>query len=243
MSFTSFSLRTRTMSPAVRSFVVCWIVALAGTVILSACLGVKGTQTTDEGYRIPSNDQARIALNEGLGAFNDACIVPDALDRGETFPTTVVEPDTLAPPLRFQQLQVLQAEGLLTNQRDTTSGGLVRLTFSLTEEGEEVETLVSGFRGQQTGLCFAKPRVTRIASVSPVPDRNPRPLAEVVFTHSLQDVQPWARNPEIQRLFPSVRSLLQDVNAETRTRRTVVETEDGWKDSRLVGRRSTRRGS
>ena len=131
----------------------------------------------------------------------------------------------------------------MTNQRDTTSGGLVRLTFSLTEEGEEVETRVSGFRGQQTGLCFAKPRVTRIASISPVPDRNPRPLAEVVFTHSLQDVQPWARNPKIQRLFPSVRSLLQDVNAKTRTRRTVVETEDGWTDSRLVGRRSPQRGS
>jgi hypothetical protein len=40
-----------------------------------------------------------------------------------------------------------------------------------------------------------------------------------------------------------VRSLLQDVNAETRTTRTVVETEDGWKDSRLVGRRNTQRGS
>jgi len=231
------------MSPAVRSAAVCWIVALAGTLVLSACLGVEGTQTTEEGYRIPSDDQARIALNEGLDAFNDACIVPDALGRGETFPITVVEPDTLAPPLRYQQLEALQDERLLTNRRDTTSGGLIRLTFSLTEEGQEVETLVSGFRGQQTGLCFAKPRVTRIASISPVPDRNPRPLAEVVFTHSLQDVQPWARDPKIQRLFPSVRSLLQEVNDQTRTRRTVVETDEGWKDSRLAGRESTQRGS
>jgi DNA-binding PadR family transcriptional regulator len=222
---------------------IAWAGALAGAVVLLwACGSVKPTQTTEEGYRIPSPGQARIALNEGLQAFNEACIVPDALGRGEDFPVTIVEPDTLDPPVRYRQLRALEDAGLLTNRRDTTSGGLMRRTFALTEDGQEVNREIFEFRGWQSSLCYATPRVTRVDSIYAVPDRSPRPLAEVIFHHALQEVRPWARRSEVRQLFPSIIPRVREVGTPTQSRRSLIETESGWTDSRLVGRKPPQPG-
>ncbi len=223
------------MDPDVRRAVLGWTLACAA-LLLWSCAGVQETQTTSDGNRIPSDGLAQQALNEGLARFNEACVVPDMLERGETFPVTIVEPDTLQPPVRYQQLLALQQQGLLTNQTDTTSAGLVRRTFALTEKGQQAQSEIFGFRGWRSGICYATPRVTRIDSIAAVPDRSPRPIAEVRFHHALQNVQPWARTPRVQRLFPTIRPILEDAGTPVPARRTLIETEDGWTDSRLVGR-------
>lgn len=208
---------------------------LSAAVLVAACGG--GPHLSPDGLPLPSDNAAEDALNEALRAYNEACIVPEALGQTDNFPVTLIVSDTTDPSFRFQQLAALETAGLLLSARDTTARRLVRQEFRLTEDGHDAVQTVFSFRGERTALCFAKPEVTRIDTLRAIKTRSPRPVTEVDFAYRYEDVAEWTRHDVVQRAFPNLPSLLREIQG-TRTGRQTIQKlgEDRWRDARLIGR-------
>lgn len=211
------------------------LAAVVGATLVAACSG--GPRLSPDGLPLPSENAAEDALNESLRAYNEACLVPDALGQRDNFPVTLIVSDTTDPSFRFQQLQALESIGLVLSRRDTTSRRLVRQQFSLTEDGQDAVQTVFSFRGERTAICFATPEVTRIDTIRALKTRSPRPVAEIDFAYRYDDVAEWTQQEPVRRTFPNLPALLQRLDAPQTGRQTIQQLgDDRWRDVRLVGR-------
>jgi len=219
MTFRSFSL---------------FVLALSVT-LWTACAGAE-TVTDDTGRKMPSENAAEDAVNESLMSFNEACINPQALSQGDTFPITLIEADTTRPTVAVRQLLTLEDAGLVTFNRVVNNQRLVKNTFTLTEDGEESLSTVYQFRGWQSALCYATPEVTQIDTIYALRQQGPQPLADVRFAYRLVDVADWARRDDIQRSYPDVQDILATVGQTRTEQQTVVLTDTGWRAVRVIRR-------
>ena len=63
-----------------------------------------------------------------------------------------------------------------------------------------------------SNICYAKVQVDRIIRYSipgPVPVVGGGKFTQVVFSYKYQDVQPWAYDPSVQKLWPEIRDRLE----------------------------------
>jgi len=201
----------------------------------TACSGAD-TVTDDAGRQMPSENAAEDAIEESLSSFNKACISPQALSQGETFPVTLIEPDTTRPTVAVRQFLTLQEAGLVTSNRVIEDRGLVKNTFTLTKDGQKSESTVYQFRGWRSALCYATPEVVRIDTVYALRQRGPRPLAEVRFAYSLVDVTEWTRLDAIQESFPDIQDVLDQAGQTQSDQQTLVLTDTGWRALRVIRR-------
>jgi len=205
------------------------------SLLLLACSGAE-TRTDASGRSLPSENAAEDAIEASLEAFNSACISPQAVSGGETFPVTLIEPDTTRPTVAVRQLLTLEDAGLVTSNRVVDDRQLVKNTFQLTDDGEEAIQTVYQFRGWQSALCYAQPEIVRIDTIYALRQRSPRPLAEVAFAYQLVDVAEWVRRDDVQQSFPDIRDELATVGTTQTDRQTVVLTDDGWRALRVIRR-------
>lgn len=208
-------------------------VLLAG--FLVACSGAE-TTTDESGRPMPSENAAEDAIEESLMSFNDACINPQALSQGETFPVTLIEPDTTRPTVAVRQFLTLEDAGLVASNRVVDDRGLVKNTFTLTEDGQKSVQTVYQFRGWRSALCFATPEVTRIDTIFALRQPAQQPLAEVQYAYQLTDLEDWAQRDDIQQNYPDVRDVLPTMNQAETARETVVLTGNGWRSLRVIRR-------
>lgn len=209
--------------------------AICVAVVFVACSGAE-TTTDETGRPMPSENAAEDAIEQSLIAFNDACINPQSLSQGETFPVTLIEPDTTRPTVAVRQFLTLEDAGLVSSNRVVDDRGLVKNTFTLTKEGEKSLETVYQFRGWRSALCYASPEVTRIDTVFALRQPAQRPLAEVRYAYQLTDVAEWARRDDIQQSYPDIRDVLRDTDTAQSGRETVVLTETGWRALRVIRR-------
>jgi len=208
-------------------------VLLAG--FFAACSGAE-TTTDESGRPMPSENAAEDAIEESLMSFNDACINPQALSQGETFPVTLIEPDTTRPTVAVRQFLTLEDAGLVASNRVVDDRGLVKNTFTLTEDGQKSVQTVYQFRGWRSALCYATPEVTRIDTIFALRQPAQQPLAEVQYAYQLTDLEDWARRDDIQQSYPDVRDVLPTMNQTETARETVVLTGNGWRSLRVIRR-------
>ena len=210
------------------------VLALSVT-LWTACAGAE-TVTDDTGRKMPSENAAEDAVNESLMSFNEACINPQALSQGDTFPITLIEADTTRPTVAVRQLLTLEDAGLVTSNRVVNDQRLVKNTFTLTEDGDESLSTVYQFRGWRSALCYATPEVARIDTIYALRQQGPQPLADVRFAYRLVDVADWARRDDIQRSYPDVQDILATVGQTRTEQQTVVLTDTGWRAVRVIRR-------
>jgi DNA-binding PadR family transcriptional regulator len=201
----------------------------------TACAGSE-TVTDETGREMPSENAAEDAIEESLMSFNEACISPKALSQGETFPITLIEPDTTRPTVAVRQFLTLEDAGLVTSNRVVDDRRLVKNTFTLTDDGEKSLSTVYQFRGWRSALCYATPEVTRIDTIYALRQRGPRPLADVKFAYQLVDVADWARRDDIQQSYPDIQDVLDTVGQTQTEQQTVVLTDTGWRALRVIRR-------
>lgn len=211
-----------------------FVLALSVT-LWTACAGSE-TVTDETGREMPSENAAEDAIEESLMSFNEACINPQALSQGETFPITLIEPDTTRPTVAVRQFLTLEDAGLVTSNRVVDDRRLVKNTFTLTDDGEESLSTVYQFRGWRSALCYAMPEVVRIDTIYALRQRGPRPLADVTFAYQLVDVAEWARRDDIQQSYPDVQDVLDTVGRTRTEQQTVVLTDTGWRALRVIRR-------
>ncbi len=211
-----------------------FVLALSVT-LWTACAGAE-TVTDDTGRKMPSENAAQDAIEESLISFNEACINPQALAQGETFPITLIEADTTQPTVAVRQLLTLEDAGLVTSNRVVSDQRLVKNTFTLTDDGEEFLATVYQFRGWRSALCYATPEVTRIDTIYALRQRGPRPLADVTFAYQLVDVAEWARRDNIQQSYPDIQDILDTARQTQTEQQTVVLTDTGWRALRVIRR-------
>lgn len=210
-------------------------VLILSVTLWTACAGSE-TVTDENGRKMPSENTAEDAIEESLMSFNKACINPQALSQGETFPITLIEADTTRPTVGVRQFLTLEDAGLVTSNRVVNDQRLVKNTFTLTDDGEKSLSTVYQFRGWRSSLCYATPEVTRIDTIYALRQRGPRPLADVRFAYQLVDVTDWARRDDIQRSYPDVQDILETVGQTRTEQQTVVLTDTGWRALRVIRR-------
>ncbi|PEN14247.1 hypothetical protein CRI94_04195 [Longibacter salinarum] len=211
------------------------VCALCLTGLFVACSGAE-TTTDESGRPMPSESAAEDAITESLIAFNDACINPQALSQGETFPVTLIEPDTTRPTVAVRQFLTLEDAELLSSNRIVDERGLVKNTFTLTDDGQKSLKTVYQFRGWRSAFCYATPEVTEIDTIFALRQRAQQPLAEVQYSYELTDVEDWARRDDIQRNYRDVPDILRETNQTKSGRETVALTDTGWRSLRVIRR-------
>jgi hypothetical protein len=191
--------------------------------------------TDDSEGPIPSPQDAQDALNEALQAFNEYCVAPRAQGRENEYPLALFNPDSNASSFRYRQLRALAQVGLLERYvEQDDQQGLPIHRFALTKKGRQARYDIAQARAYVSRFCYATPEVTRIDSIKSVYTSDPDPLANVWFSYTYQDLQPWAESREVQRVFRGLRSRPSRTDT-IRTEQLLIRVDSAWVDRRLTG--------
>jgi hypothetical protein len=188
----------------------------------------------DEDGPTPTPTDARTALNEGLQSFNEHCLTPIAQKSGDSYPTSVLGPQSNEASHRYQQLQTLTQAGLLDMTVVDTTGSLPVHRFAPNSQGQEsLYEIVQG-GGYTEMFCYAIPHVTRLDSIKAVYNAGPNPLARVWFEYGYQDLGSWVESDAVQRTFSGLEPL-PSPQARHSGVELLVRVDSAWVDRRLTG--------
>ncbi len=201
-------------------------------IFLSACSG------KDD----PNEKNFGAAIDAYLNKKGELCLNP------ETWPVEVTEMDkqigsSFGIPSKFDRMNALASQGLATsNEIDKPqvsfmgqpTGSSVKVTqYALSDKGksffrERQGALSKPKDGETRGdLCYAKRAVEKIVKWEGPMKFGNYQEAGVKYLYRIVDLADWAKTPEIQTAFPSIKEWL-DGAGNTQQSHTVKLTSEGW---------------
>ncbi|MGB2640767.1 MAG: hypothetical protein WAN32_17595, partial [Candidatus Acidiferrum sp.] len=106
------------------------------------------------------------------------------------------------------------------------------LRYELTEDGKrfyrEKQTLaLIGTKGKQGDLCFAQQVLDKIVKWEGPTVAGGSQEASVLYTYRIENLAEWAKDPDIQRVFPGIVSTI-DGAGKTQMNQALTLTDHGW---------------
>jgi hypothetical protein len=178
------------------------------------------------GGKDASRQNFSTAVTDYLDAHGDMCI-----DRSR-WPI-----DVAAAQLHTrasEQLTALQDAGLVSAAPPAAGGAPSSIRFELTASGKRyyrdkkmISLASDGTLHTRDGdLCYGKLRLDKIIGWEA--PRNERGVLRTVVTYTYAiEAAPWARNPAVQRMFPTVAMIVRSTGV-LQLKQPVALTEDGW---------------
>ncbi len=106
------------------------------------------------------------------------------------------------------------------------------LRYELTEDGKkfyrEKQTLaLVGTKGKQGDLCFGQQALDKIVNWQGPTAAGDSEEATVFYTYRIENLADWAKNPDIQKVFPGIVSTI-DGAGKTQMNQSLTLTNQGW---------------
>jgi hypothetical protein len=106
------------------------------------------------------------------------------------------------------------------------------LRYELTEDGKkfyrEKQTLaLVGTKGKQGDLCFGQQALDKIVKWEGPTAAGDSEEATVFYTYRIEHLADWAKNPDIQKVFPGIVSTI-DGAGKTQMNQSLTLTNQGW---------------
>ena len=106
------------------------------------------------------------------------------------------------------------------------------LRYELTEDGtkfyrEKQTPALVGAKGKQGDLCFGQQALDKIVKWEGPTAAGDSEEATVFYTVRIENLADWAKNPDIQRVFPGIVSTI-DGAGKTQMNQSLTLTNQGW---------------
>ncbi len=180
------------------------IVALAMFLMLGGCSSEKK----------PNAANFTNAINQYLARHGQECTF-----FAQTFPIDVPASEFKALSGTAPQMAALERAGLVRGN-DTTAvihgmmGALgasaprpVR-QYALTDEGRKYFQMKPGILGQSSALCYGQVQVDSIVKWDAPTTQDGASVTEATYTYKFQQLADWAKRPDVQQVFPAIKSTL-----------------------------------
>ena len=183
------------------------------------------------------------ALNSYLATHGQLCLgIPSA------WPVDVNEAERRSGMGTAAEMAALEKAGLVRSHETETeytpplSTRPVRakvLRYELTENGKtfyrEKDRLGLGGNKQVQGdLCYGQQVLDKIVRWDGPPAARDPKEASVLYTYRIENLAEWAKNPDIQRVFPGIVSTI-DGAGKTQMNHALTLTNQGWEANGLDG--------
>ncbi|WP_260705103.1 hypothetical protein [Edaphobacter flagellatus] len=172
------------------------------------------------------------AINQYLAKHGQECTF-----FAQTFPIDVPASELKAQSGTAPQMAALERAGLVRGS-DTTAvihgmmGALgpsapraVR-RYELTDMGKKYFQMKPGVLGQSSAFCYGQEQVDSIVKWDEPTAQGGASSTEVTYTYKFQQLADWAKQPDVEQVFPAIKSTLDQVGSNQ-----VVElhrTNKGW---------------
>lgn len=177
------------------------------------------------------------ALNSFLAAKGQVCLgIPSA------WPVDLNEAERRMGGVRAQEMAALEKAGLVRSHETETeytpplSTRPVKikvLRYELTDQGKKFyrvkETFVGSTsnKGTQGDLCYGQQRLDEIVKWEGPNAVGGSEEASVFYTYKVENLAEWAKNPDIQTVFPGIVSTINGTG-KTVENQALVLTNQGW---------------
>ena len=202
-------------------------------------LGIVITIASCSDPKAPNENNFKIAIQNYLNTQRFCFVIP----LEHPLPTDI----SSDPTLNENELDALAAAGVISQTHITVpienfNGTLESkpgVHIELTKKGQKYAALSHVYL-DQTALCIGKLAIKRITQFTIPSDSHGNVISHVAFIWKLEDVPDWARDKRIQLWFNRAGSNLrlgEAMDIEQKDYATLVLTDSGWIDSRLLDRR------
>ena len=176
------------------------------------------------------------ALNSFLAKKGQVCLgIPSA------WPVDLNEAERRMIGVRAQEMAALEKAGLVRSHETETeytpplSTHLVKikvLRYELTDQGKKFyrEKETFGFtsnKGTEGDLCYGQQRLDKIVKWEGPDAVGDSKEASVYYTYKVENLAEWAKNPDIQTVFPGIVSTINGAG-KTVINQALVLTNQGW---------------
>jgi hypothetical protein len=185
------------------------------------------------------------ALNAYLAQKGELCLgIPS------TWPVDLNEAERRSGMGRAVEMAALERVGLVRSHETETeytpplSTRPVKvkvLRYELTDEGKKFyrakqPLALVGTKGTQGDLCYGQQTLDKIVKWDGPTAIGESKAASVFYTYKIENLAGWAKNPDVQRVFPGIVSTI-DGAGKTQMNQALTLTNQGWQakdlDSRL----------
>lgn len=201
-----------------------YLVSIAVLLVLVACNSTKN----------PSDANFTKAINQYLAKHGEACT-----GIGREFPVDVTESEQRLQSDTASQMAVLEQAGLVHSSNTTavvhrmmdalrgpTPPQPVR-RYDLTTKGQQYFRQTPGIFGQTISFCYGDKTVDAIVKWTEPAKAGSYSQIEVTYTYKIADLAPWAKQPDVQREFGDVRTIVSGISKSNE----VIDlqlTNQGW---------------
>lgn len=176
------------------------------------------------------------ALNAYLAQKGELCLgIPSA------WPVDLNEAERRSGLGRAAEMNALEKAGLVRSHETETeytpplSSRPVKvrvLRYELTDDGKKVYRVrktiaLVGTNGTQGDLCYGQQTLDKIVKWEGPTTVGDSKEASVFYTYKIDNLAEWAKNPDIQRVFPGIASTI-DGATRTTLSQAVTLTNEGW---------------
>jgi hypothetical protein len=176
------------------------------------------------------------ALNSYLAKKGQTCLgIPT------TWPVDLNEAERRSGMGRAAEMAALEKAGLVRSHETETeytpplSSRPVKtkvLRYELTDSGktfyrERDRLALAGNKQVQGDLCYGQQALDKIVKWDGPTPAGDSKEASVFYTYKIENLAEWAKNPDIQRVFPGVASTI-DGAIRTTLNQAVTLTNEGW---------------
>lgn len=176
------------------------------------------------------------ALNSYLAKKGQLCLgIPSA------WPVDINEAERRMSGARAQEMAVLEEIGLVRSHETETeytpplSSRPVKaniLRYELTDQGKKFyrEKDIFGLannKEQQGDLCYGEEELDKIVKWEGPNAIGDSKEASVFFTYKIENLAEWAKNPDVQAIFPGIVSTIEGTG-KTVENQALVLTNHGW---------------
>lgn len=98
--------------------------------------------------------------------------------------------------------------------------------YDLTNEGKKYFQAKPGTFGQSSAFCYGQEQVDSIVKWDEPTTQDGTSVTEVTYTYKFQQLADWAKQPDVDQIFPSIKSTVEQAGTNQ-----VVEvhlTSNGW---------------
>ena len=176
------------------------------------------------------------ALNSYLAKKGQLCLgIPSA------WPVDVNEAERRSGMGRAAEMAALEKAGLVRSHETETkytpplSSRPVKtnvLRYDLTDTGktfyrEKDRLALAGNKQVQGDLCYGQQTLEKIVKWDgPIPVGDSKE-ASVIYTYKIDNLAEWAKNPDVQRVFPGIISTIEGAG-RTQMNQALTLTSQGW---------------
>lgn len=176
------------------------------------------------------------ALNSYLAKNGQICLgIPSA------WPVDVNEAERRSGMGRAAEMAALEKAGLVRSQETETeytpplSSRPVKtkvLRYELTDSGktfyrEKDRLALAGNKQVQGDLCYGQQTLDKIVKWGGPTAVGDSKEASVFYTYKIENLADWAKNPDVQRVFPGISSTI-DGAGKTQMNQALTLTTKGW---------------